>query len=290
MIMHEADNSNSMVNELSHHALNIRKNIIKMLSMAGSGHTAGSLDVVEILTVLYGVLINYERKTPDWAGRDEFILSAGHLCPALYATLAEFGMIDETELMTLRQFGGRLQGHPERARLPYLETTSGPLGEGLSQAAGVAYAIKYLDSNKRRRVFCLMGDGECDEGQIWEAAMVAGKYRLDNLIGIVDCNGIQLSGTTHDILDLQPLGDKWRATGWDVYTITDGNDIAKVLEIITDAINDSVSKPRIVLAMTTPGKGVSFIENDYHWHGKVPTKLEAVRALAELEREGADNV
>lgn len=273
---------NDKIKELSRHATSIRKNIIEMLSMAGSGHTAGSLDVVEILVALYGALMNYEPSAPDWANRDEFILSAGHLCPALYATLSEFGMIKHTELMTLRQFGSRLQGHPERARLPFLETTSGPLGEGLSQAAGIAYAIKYLDRNSRRRVFCLMGDGECDEGQIWEAAMTCGKYELDNLIGIVDCNGIQLSGTTRDVLDLQPIGDKWRASGWEVYTISNGNDMVEALDIITAAINDDVDRPRIVLAMTTPGRGVSFIEDDYRWHGKVPTKAQAVRALAEL--------
>lgn len=270
---------------LRRHAVNIRRKIIQMLAMAGSGHTAGSLDAVELLAALYGRIMNYDVEAPNWLGRDEFILSAGHLTPALYATLAEFGAVDESELMTLRRFGSRLQGHPERMRLPYLETTSGPLGEGLSQSIGMAYAMKYLEDNKQRRVFCLMGDGECDEGQIWEAAMVAAKYKLDNLIAIIDCNGIQLSGTTHDVLDLSPMTAKWRDFGWNTYELNNGNDMTEVISALETAVNDKANVPRIVLAKTTAGKGVSFIENDYRWHGKVPTKVQAVRALAELDRE-----
>lgn len=264
---------------LREHARNMRRNIIKMLTAAGSGHTAGSLDLADIFASLYFKLMHYNFSDPHDTTRDLLVLSAGHTCPVLYAALAEGGVIKPDELMSLRKFGSRLQGHPERTALPYLETTSGPLGSGVSQAAGMAYSIKYLDQTKRR-VYCVTGDGELDEGNIWEAAMFAGKSQLNNLVVFVDRNTIQLSGKTEDIMPLEPLADKWRSFGWLVKVIN-GNDVAEICNTVLNLPEDN-SQPVAIIANTVPAKGVSFMENDYHWHGKVPNAEQAQQALEEL--------
>lgn len=266
--------------EIEAHARNIRCNIIKMLTEAGSGHTAGSLDLADILASLYFGVMKYNPADPNDPDRDIFVLSAGHTCPALYATLAEVGIIPELELSTLRKLDSRLQGHPERTELPWVETTSGPLGEGLSQAAGMAYAIQNLDHNNSRRVFVVTGDGELDEGNNWEAIMFAAKNQLSNLTAFVDRNTIQLSGKTEQVMPLEPLADKWRSFGWNV-EIVDGNNVAEILRAVdeADGIND---KPTVVIANTIAAKGVDFMEGDYHWHGKVPNKEQEAKALEEL--------
>lgn len=286
MIKHTAE----QIADIEKHAINIRRNIIRMLNRAGSGHTAGSLSLVEILACLYfGGVMHYNPNQPNDSDRDLLVLSHGHTCPALYAIMAEAGFITYDELMTLRQFGSRLQGHPERTKLPGLETTSGPLGEGLSQAAGMAYALKYLLPANQRRVFCLMSDGELDEGNVWEAAMFAGKYRLDNLIVIIDVNGIQLSGKTSQIMPTPRRAATFSSTRCNVYQAFYGNDIGKLLTDLEEAMETPHSRlldpdaPRIILVHTTPGNGVSFMQNDYRWHGKVPNDDETARALAELE-------
>ena len=272
--------SDDKLNDIKSHAKNIRRNIIKMLSHAGSGHTAGSLDLADIFATLYcGGVMNYDPQHPDDPNRDELFLSAGHTCPVLYATLAEIGAIEESELMTLRQFGSRLQGHPERTMLPYLESTSGPLGCGLSQAAGYAYSKKYLDHNDQPHVYVVTGDGELDEGNIWEAALFAGKNKLNNLTVFVDRNTIQLSGKTEDIMPLEPLADKWASFGFLAKSI-DGNDPAAILTALDETKN--TDKPVVILANTIPAKGVSFMEGDYHWHGKTPNAKQAAVALKEL--------
>ena len=264
---------------LREHARNMRRNIIKMLIAAGSGHTAGSLDLADIFASLYFKLMHYNFSDPHDTTRDLLVLSAGHTCPVLYAALAEGGAIKPDELMSLRKFGSRLQGHPERTALPYLETTSGPLGSGVSQAAGMAYSIKYLDRTKRR-VYCVTGDGELDEGNVWEAAMFAGKSQLNNLVVFVDRNTIQLSGKTEDIMPLEPLADKWRSFGW-LVEVVDGNDVAEICNTVLNLPEDN-NQPVVIIANTVPAKGVSFMENDYHWHGKVPNAEQAQQALEEL--------
>lgn len=264
---------------LREHARNMRRNIIKMLTAAGSGHTAGSLDLADIFASLYFKLMHYNFSDPHDTMRDLLVLSAGHTCPVLYAALAEGGAIKPDELMSLRKFGSRLQGHPERTALPYLETTSGPLGSGVSQAAGMAYSIKYLDRTKRR-VYCVTGDGELDEGNVWEAAMFAGKSQLNNLVVFVDRNTIQLSGKTEDIMPLEPLADKWRSFGW-LVKVVNGNDVTEICNTVLNLLEDN-NQPVAIIANTVPAKGVSFMENDYHWHGKVPNAEQAQQALEEL--------
>ncbi len=267
--------------ELQRHSLNIRRNVIKMLAQAGSGHAAGPLGLADIFASLYFDILRYNHENSADPSRDIFVLSAGHLVPVQYATLAEAGLIPEEELMTLRQFGSRLQGHPEREKLPWLETTSGPLGCGISQAAGMAYAIKNFDHNNKRHIYVLTGDGELDEGNNWEAIMFANKYRLANLTVIVDRNNIQIDGTTEDVMPLEPLTDKWESFGWHVLQV-DGNNIENFIDAcqMTRAVTE---RPTVIIAYTIPGKGVDFMENDYHWHGKPPTAEEAERALAQLE-------
>ena len=252
-----------------------------MLEHAGSGHTAGALGLADIMTALYFAVLHVSPENPDWDERDLFVMSNGHCAPVLYATLAERGFFPRTELATLRQFGSRLQGHPERQALPGVETTSGPLGSGLSQASGMAYHLRHLHPQSTRFVYCLMGDGELDEGNIWEAAMFAGKYKLGNLIGIVDRNAIQIGGSTEDVMPLEDLQGKWRSFGWHVQEI-DGHNIDSILEAMS-AARAVTDMPSIIIAHTIPGKGVDFMEGDYHWHGKVPTAEEAQRALAQLE-------
>lgn len=267
--------------QLEQHASSVRRSIITMLEHAGSGHTAGALGLADIMTALYFAVLHISPENPDWDERDLFVMSNGHCAPVLYATLAERGFFPRTELVTLRQFGSRLQGHPERQALPGVETTSGPLGSGLSQASGMAYHVRYLHPQPKRFVYCLMGDGELDEGNIWEAAMFASKYNLGNLIGIVDRNNIQIGGSTEDVMPLEDLRGKWRSFGWHVQEI-DGHNMESICEAMSMA-RAVTDRPSVIIAHTIPGKGVDFMEGDYHWHGKVPTAEEAQRALAQLE-------
>lgn len=271
------------IKEFEKKANEIRQDIIEMLLSAGSGHSAGPLGMADVFTALYFAVLNHNPKDPFWEERDRLILSNGHICPVRYATMAEAGYFPKEELATLRKFGSRLQGHPERLRLPGVETTSGPLGSGLSQAAGLAYAGKYLDK-KNWRVYCVMSDGEQEAGQTWEAAMFVAKNKLDNLTAIIDRNNIQIDGFTEDIMPLEPLKEKYEAFNWKVLEI-DGHNIEEVI----DACNQAKAihqKPTVIIAHTIPGKGVSFMENKFEWHGKPPKADEAKQALAELRTLG----
>ncbi|MEI6850518.1 MAG: transketolase [Candidatus Saccharibacteria bacterium] len=265
------------ISQLQTKANDLRKDVIKMLASAGSGHTAGSLDLADILTALYFDILNIDPKNPDWPDRDIFLLSNGHTVPIQYAAMAEAGYFDKEELLTLRKLGSRLQGHPERVKLPGLETTSGPLGSGLSQAAGYAYSLQYLDNNRHRFVYTIMGDGELDEGNVWEAAMFAGKYKLSKLIAFIDRNNIQIDGTTEEVMPLEDLCGKWKSFGWHVIEI-DGHNIKSII----DAVNMSkaiTNRPCVIIAYTIPGKGVDFMEYDYKWHGVAPNSEQADKAL-----------
>lgn len=257
-----------------------RISIIEMLAAAESGHSAGPLGMAEILTVLYFEVMKHDPRDPDWAERDVFFLSNGHTAPVLYATLAHAGYFEVDELKTLRQYGSRLQGHPERTALPGLENTSGPLGSGLSQAAGYAYALQHIDKELHRFVYVAMGDGELNEGNIWEAAMFAGKYKLGKLVGIIDRNYIQIDGLTEDVMPLDDLRAKWESFGWHVLEV-DGNNVAELLGAINQA-KAVAQKPSVIIAYTVPGKGVPFMEYDYKWHGKPPTRDQAEAAIAGL--------
>jgi transketolase len=265
--------------ELKLKANHIRQDIIRMLEKAGSGHSAGPLGLADIFTTLYFDTLKHDPKNPDWPERDILIQSNGHCVPVRYATMANAGYFNRDELMTLRQLGSRLQGHPERLRLPGLETTSGPLGSGLSQACGMALAMR-MDKTTHRWVYVVMGDGELDEGNVWEAAMLASKYKLSNIIAIIDRNNIQIDGPTESVMPLEDLKAKWDAFGWHVIEI-DGNDI----EAVIDACNLGkaiVEKPVMIIAHTVPGMGVDFMEYDFHWHGTAPNHEQAVKALKEL--------
>ncbi len=258
----------------------IRQDIIKMLVEAGSGHSAGPLGMADIFTALYFQILHHNPHNPKLADRDRLILSNGHICPVLYTTLAHVGYFPISELKTLRKLGSKLQGHPHRGSLPGIETTSGPLGSGLSQSCGMALVGKM--DNASWRVFCLMSDGEQDAGNTWEAVMLAGKYKLDNLTAIIDRNNIQIDGFTDDIMPLEPLGDKYKSFGWQVIEI-DGHNFTAIIDAV-DLAKTIHDKPTLILAHTTPGKGVDFMENDYLWHGKPPTKEEAEKALDQLEK------
>lgn len=250
-----------------------------MLEHAGSGHSAGPLGLADIFTALYFDVLKNDPKNPDWDERDILLLSNGHCVPVRYATMARAGYFDRKELMTLRQLGSRLQGHPERLRLPGMETTSGPLGCGLSQAAGMALALR-MDKQQHRWVYVVMGDGELDEGNIWEAAMLVGKYKLHNIIALVDRNNIQIDGPTENVMPLEDLHKKWESFGWHVLE-TDGNNMEAVIDTYAMA-KAIVEKPVLIIAHTIPGKGVDFMENDFHWHGSPPNHEQAVKALHEL--------
>ncbi|KKR49855.1 MAG: Transketolase domain protein [Candidatus Curtissbacteria bacterium GW2011_GWA1_40_16] len=266
--------------DLQFKANEIRKDIIKMLSEAGSGHSAGPLGMADIFTALYfGGILRYDPNNPDWGERDRLILSNGHICPVLHATLAHAGFFPIKELSTLRKLGSRLQGHPERERLPGVETTSGPLGSGLAQAAGLSYASRM--DGKNFRVYCLTSDGEHDEGNHWEAVLFAGKNKLSNLTVFVDRNNIQISGFTEDVMPLEPLKEKYKAFGWNVLEI-DGHDFEQI-ENADHSAKECIDKPTVVIAKTIPGKGVSFMEGKWEWHGKVPNEEEAKIALKGLE-------
>jgi len=279
--------SEEKIKELEIKANTVRQSIIEMLVEAGSGHTAGSLGMADIFTLFYFHILKHDPKNPLWVERDRLVLSNGHICPVLYASMAHSGYFPVKELKTLRKFGSRLQGHPHREYLPFIEISSGPLGEGLSQAVGMALSdrIDKKDpakdgASKDRFIYCFMSDGELDEGNTWEGMMLAGKNKLGNLIAIVDRNNIQLSGNTEDIMPLEPLADKWKAFNWQVLEVP-GHDFKMINEAVEEAQN-SYNKPTVIIAYTIPGKGVKEFENDYKWHGKPPTKEEGEMALKEL--------
>ncbi len=260
--------------ELERKAYQIRIDIIRMLAAAGSGHSAGPLGMAEVFTALYFAILHHKPKHPDWPERDRLVLSNGHICPVLYATLAHAGYFSRSELVTLRALGSRLQGHPHRVALPGLETSSGPLGSGLGQAVGMALAGR-LD-RARWHVYCLMSDGEQDAGNTWEAVLLAGKERLSGLTAIMDRNNIQIDGETEQVMPLEPLRAKYEAFNWHVIEI-DGHNI----EMIINATNEAQAvreKPTLILAHTIPGKGVSYMEHDYRWHGNPPGTLETEKS------------
>ena len=272
----------AMTDDLTEKANLLRAEVVKMLTMAGTGHSAGPLGSADFWTALYlGNLINYRVDEPWWEERDRVVLSAGHYCPILYAVLAEAGFFPKTELTTLRQLGSRLQGHPVAKMLPGIETSSGPLGQGISQAVGMALAAK-LD-NKKWRVICFMGDGEQDEGQVWEAYLCAAKYALSNLTVLIDRNNIQIDGYTENVMPLGSLAAKLTAFSFNVIEV-DGHNMANITEALERA-KVTFEKPTAIILTTTPGKGVSFMENDPVWHGKVPSRAEEILALAELKKQ-----
>ena len=261
----------------------IRETVITMLVEAGSGHTAGPLGMADIFAAFYFHILNHDPKKPDWADRDRLVLSNGHITPVRYAAMAHAGYFPVEECMTLRKFGSRLQGHPEREKLPGVETTSGPLGLGLSQAAGIAYAARM--DGKKFRTYCLMSDGEQAAGNTWEAAMFAGNNKLHNLTAIIDRNNIQINGMTEQVMPLEPLRDKYEAFGWHVLEINGHN-----MEEIVDALETAKAiyeKPTIIIAHTIAGKGIPEIELDFRYHGYAPGgKKEAEELLKKLRSAG----
>jgi len=269
------------VKELEVIAHKVRMSIIDMLVEAQSGHSAGPLGMAEVCTLLFCHVMKHDPKRPDWEERDRLILSNGHICPVLYATMAHAGYFNVEELLTLRKFGSRLQGHPHREYLPMLETSSGPLGAGLSQALGMALADRIDRGRHSERFFyCLLGDGELDEGQNWEAMMLAGREKLHNLIAIVDRNNIQIDGYTEDVMPLEPLYDKWHAFGWHVLEV-DGHNF----EALNDALGEAQAifeRPTVIIAHTVPGRNVPYMERLPEWHGKPPKRDEAKEALNAL--------
>ena len=260
----------------------IRQDIIQMLLAAGSGHSAGPLGMADIFTAFYFHILRHDPRKPNWPDRDRLILSNGHICPVLYATLARAGYFPLAELKTLRKLGSRLQGHPHRGSLPGLESTSGPLGSGLSQAIGMALAAR-LD-NRKQRIYCFMSDGEQQEGNTWEAAMFAGKHKLGNLTAVMDRNNIQIDGFTEEVMPLEPLRAKYEAFGWHVLEI-DGHNFESIAAAVAEAYA-IYEKPTLLMAHTVPGRGVEFMERDYTWHGKPPKPEEAQAALRELRAQG----
>lgn len=262
-------------------ANDIRRSIIEMLVAAGSGHTAGPLGMADIFTALYFHLLKHDPRDPSWSDRDRVVLSNGHICPVLYATMAHVGYFPIEELKTLRKFSSRLQGHPHREWLPMLETSSGPLGEGLSQAVGMVLAERMDHGETSTKfIYCLMSDGEHDAGNTWEAIMLAGREGLRNLIAIVDRNNIQIDGFTEDVMPLEPIADKWRAFNWQVIEI-DGHNFEEINDAVGRA-KATFGKPSVIIAQTIPGKGVGMFERRYEWHGKPPTKAEGDLAVKEL--------
>ena len=269
------------VDELKQISKELRIEIIRMLQEAGSGHPGGSLSEIDILTCLYfGGILNYRADEPDWPQRDRFLLSKGHCTPGYYATLARAGFFPSDWLPTFRKFESPLQGHPDRTRVPGVEISAGSLGQGLSAAVGVALAARLEGAGWH--TFCMVGDGESQAGQIWEAIMFAGNNRVDNLTCIVDSNQVQQTGFVRDIEDLAPLGDKYRAFKWNVIEI-DGHDHRRVLDALRSA-KEHKGRPTVVIANTVKGKGVSFMELNYEWHGKAPNAEQAAAAIAEIEK------
>ncbi len=273
------------ISELREMARNIRVDVIKMTNAAGSGHPGGSMSAAEIFSVLYFNIMNHKPENPEWEDRDVFILSKGHCCPGLYSAMARSGYFPVEELMTLRKLGSRLQGHPHSKVLPGLEASTGSLGQGLSIAIGCALGIKL--NKKNSRVYCLMGDGEQAEGQIWEAVMSATHYKLDNLCGIVDRNRLQIDGFCKEVMNYEPLEKKWESFGWHVITV-DGHDIPSLISAFEKA-KEIKDKPTVIIADTIKGKGVSFMENVAIWHGQAPNDVEMKKALNDLGEKGYHN-
>lgn len=269
---------NEMLEYLQERAKTLRRHIITMLGEAGSGHPGGSLSAADIVATLYFEVMKLDPQQPGWPERDRFVLSKGHAAPVLYAALAERGFFPVEELMTLRKLDSRLQGHPDMKKLPGVEMSTGSLGQGLSAANGMALAAR-LDG-RDSRVYVLLGDGEIQEGQIWEAAMAAAHYRLDHVIAFLDHNGLQIDGPIREVMSPEPVADKWRAFGWDVQVI-DGHDIRQILNAIGYA-RQVTGRPSMIICETVKGKGVSFMENEAGWHGNAPKPEEVARALVDL--------
>ena len=272
------------IESLRRHAKNIRINIIREVSNAKSGHPGGALGAADIVTVLYFDIMDINKDNAATLDRDRFVLSKGHASPLLYAVLAEKGIIeDEKELLTFRKLHSRLQGHPDMNKVPGVDMSTGSLGQGISAAVGMAIANKYLSKNDHR-IDALLGDGECEEGQVWEAAMAAGHYKLDNLCAVVDQNGLQIDGRTEDVISPAPFEEKFRAFGWNVITLEDGHDYAAIEKAFEEA-KACKDKPTCIVAHTIKGKGVSYMENAVEWHGKAPNAELTAVALKDLEGE-----
>ncbi len=266
------------INELKYKANDIRQDIVQMLLAAGSGHSAGPLDMADVFTALYFYIMEHDPANPTWDGRDRLVLSCGHINPVLYATLAEAGYFPKEELLTLRKLGSRLQGHPHNLALPGIETSSGPLAQGTSQAMGMALALQM--NHKHNRIYLIMSDGEQQEGQTWEAAMFAGKNKLHNITAIIDRNNIQIDGYTEEVMPLENLKAKYEAFNWHVLEV-DGHNLQEIINACQEA-KAIYEKPTVIIAHTIAGKGVDFMEYDYHWHGSPPNKEQAAIALREL--------
>lgn len=266
------------VKELEEKAKKIRREIIEQVYRAGSGHPGGSLSIADILTVLYFYELNLDINNPKWEDRDRFVLSKGHCAPALYSCLANKGFFEIEELKEFRTLNGHLQGHPDMKNIPGVDMTTGSLGQGLSAANGMAIAGK-LD-NKNYRVYCLLGDGEIEEGQVWEAAMAANKYKLDNLCVIIDNNNLQIDGTIDEVMSSKPIDEKFRSFGFQIIRI-DGNDVDEIIKAF-DVAKNVKGKPTCIIAKTVKGKGVSFMENKPEWHGKAPNEEQYLQAIAEI--------
>ena len=266
--------------ELKKTANEVRKGIIKSTHAAKSGHPGGSLSAADVFTYLYFVELNVDPKNPKDENRDRFVLSKGHVAPGYYSTLAERGFFPKEDLLTLRHVGSYLQGHPDMKKIPGVDMSSGSLGQGISAAVGMALAAKL--QNKDYRTYTLLGDGEIQEGQVWEAAMFAGSRKLDNLVVIVDNNGLQIDGKVNEVMNPFPLDEKFKAFGWNVIVLEDGNDLEAVIKACEEA-KTVKGKPSVVIAKTVKGKGVSFMENQAGWHGVAPNKEQCEQALTELE-------
>ncbi|HLC68766.1 MAG TPA: transketolase [Candidatus Bilamarchaeaceae archaeon] len=262
-------------------ANSIRQDVIRMLLEAKSGHSAGSVGLADIFTALYFNVLYHDPKNPAWPDRDRLVLSNAHVCPVMYAAMARIGYFPVEELLTLRKLGSRLQGHPHTGSLPGVETSGGPLGQGLSQAVGMALVSKR--EKKRWRVYCIVSDGEQNEGQTWEAIMLASKYKLGNLTAIMDRNSIQMDGMTEDVMPLEPLAEKYKAFGWRVLEV-DGHNIAKFIEACEES-KAEYNRPTMIIAHTIPGRGIPYMEYLSEWHGKTPSKEQADEAIALLEEE-----
>ena len=266
--------------DLKGKANNIRKNIVKTVTEAKSGHPGGSLSSVEIATAIYFTQMDITPDNVASTNRDRFVLSKGHASPLLYSVLAEKGLIEEEELLTFRKINSRLQGHPSMRKLPGVDMSTGSLGQGISFAVGMALANKY--NKEDHRIYTILGDGECQEGQVWEAAMAASHYKLDNLLAFVDHNGLQIDGNVTDVMNPTPIDEKFKAFGWNVIVLENGNDLESVIAACEEA-KTVKGKPTVVVAHTVKGKGVSFMENKAGWHGTAPSAEQCAEAIAELE-------
>ena len=274
--------TNQDVKMLENKAIDIRHDVLNMIYTAKAGHPGGSLSAVEVVTTLIFHVMNIDPQNPDWPDRDRFVLSKGHACPVLYAALAERGFFDKEILNTLRQYHSILQGHPDMNKVPGLDMTAGSLGNGLSAGLGMALSAKHKGQDYM--TYVMLGDGECQEGMVWEAAMAASHYHLNNLVAIVDCNGVQINGWVNDIMRDEPFADKWKAFGWNVIDI-DGHSIREVLTALHEA--RTMRSPTVILARTVKGKGVSFMEDQAAWHGAAPNAEQLAQAMEDIEK-GAD--